>query len=72
VQLRGYHAVNFALKHPGLITDCISMSGGENFRMARIMGVCGGVRGVPHYLDVWKNGTGHDWPWWHQMARKFM
>ena len=110
----GYHAVNFALKHPSLITDCVSMSGafdikqflngyydlncyynnppdylmnmqgggygnfilatgehdiclGENFSMAHIMG----VKGVPHILDVWKNGMIHDWPWWQQMARKF-
>ncbi len=109
----GYHAVNFALKNPDVITNCVSMSGaydmkqflhgyyddncfynnppdylpnlsgpyphfvlaagehdiclGENFRMANIMG----VRGVPHYLDVWKNGTAHDWPWWRGMAQKF-
>jgi esterase/lipase superfamily enzyme len=109
----GYHAVNFALKHPGLITDCVSMAGafnirqflhgyyddncyfnnppdylptlcgpfanftlvtgehdmclGENFHMAHLMG----TRNIPHQLDVWKSGTGHDWPWWQQMARKF-
>jgi esterase/lipase superfamily enzyme len=109
----GYHAVNFALKHPGLITDCVSMAGafnirqflhgyyddncyfnnppdylptlcgpfanftlvtgehdmclGENFHMAHLMG----NRNIPHQLDVWKSGTGHDWPWWQQMARKF-
>lgn len=27
---------------------------------------------IPHYLDVWGNGTGHDWPWWEQMTRKFL
>jgi esterase/lipase superfamily enzyme len=113
-----YHALNLALKHPDLITDCITMGGAfdikqfldgyyddncyynnppdylinmhddwrqglyknfvlvtgehdiclrENFRMAHIMG----VKGVPHFLDVWKNGTAHDWPWWQDMARKF-
>jgi esterase/lipase superfamily enzyme len=51
-----------------LVTGEHDMCPGENSRMAHIMG----VRGVPNYLDVWKNGTGHDWPWWHQMARKFM
>jgi esterase/lipase superfamily enzyme len=40
---------------------------GENYRMAEIMG----RRGIPHWLDVWGNGTGHDWPWWRQMANKF-
>jgi esterase/lipase superfamily enzyme len=115
----GYHCVNFALKHPDLITDCISMGGAfdikqflngyyddncyynnppdylhhlrdddwrrklynnfilvtgehdmcldENFRLARIMG----KKHIPHILDVWANGTAHDWPWWHNMARKF-
>ena len=114
----GYHCVNLALKHPDLITDCISMSGAfdikqfldgyyddncyynnppdylpnmhddwrqrlyknivlatgkydicldQNFRMAGIMG----SKHVPHLLDVWKNGTAHDWPWWQNMARKF-
>ncbi|MFN0101232.1 MAG: esterase family protein [Bryobacteraceae bacterium] len=28
-------------------------------------------KNIPHYLDVWGNGTGHDWPWWEQMAVKF-
>jgi esterase/lipase superfamily enzyme len=28
----GYHAVNFALKHPGLITDCVSMGGAFDIR----------------------------------------
>jgi esterase/lipase superfamily enzyme len=114
----GYHCVNFALKHPDLITDCIAMGGafdikqflngyyddncyynnppdylpnmhndwrqklyrnfifvtgehdmclGENFRMAKIMG----LKHIPHTLDVWKDRTGHDWPWWQNMARKF-
>jgi esterase/lipase superfamily enzyme len=109
----GYHAVNFALKHPGLITDCVSMSGafdirqflhgyyddncyfnnppdyisnlngpfanftlvtgehdmclGDNFHMAHLMG----SRHIPHQLDVWKDGTTHDWPWWRGMAQKF-
>jgi esterase/lipase superfamily enzyme len=26
---------------------------------------------VPHLLDVWGNGTGHDWPWWQRMAQKY-
>jgi len=29
-----------------------------------------GVKQIPHVLDVWE-GFGHDWPWWHDMARKF-
>jgi esterase/lipase superfamily enzyme len=26
---------------------------------------------IPHWLDVWRDGTGHDWPWWQRMAVKF-
>jgi esterase/lipase superfamily enzyme len=40
----------------------------ENLRLARIMG----EKGIPHQLDVWGDGTGHDWPWWRQMAAKFL
>ncbi|MDX2181637.1 MAG: alpha/beta hydrolase-fold protein [Bryobacteraceae bacterium] len=28
-------------------------------------------KGIPHWLDVWGDGTGHDWPWWQRMARKY-
>jgi esterase/lipase superfamily enzyme len=30
-----------------------------------------GVKQIPHVLDVW-DGFGHDWPWWQDMARKFV
>ncbi len=116
-----YHAMNLALRHPDLITDCVCMGGaynirrflggysddnvyfnnppdylanmgdgwqmdqyrnnhrfvlatgdydiclGENFQMAHTMG----TKYIPHTLDVWGNGTAHDWPWWHGMAQKF-
>ena len=39
----------------------------ENRRLATIMA----AKSIPHYLDVWGDGAGHDWPWWEQMARKF-
>lgn len=39
----------------------------ENLRLSGIMN----VKGLPHWLDVWGNGAGHDWPWWQQMAVKF-
>lgn len=41
---------------------------GENHKLSRVLN----AKGVPHYLDVWGDGTGHDWPWWHAMARKFL
>jgi esterase/lipase superfamily enzyme len=39
----------------------------ENRRLSRILT----AKGIPHQLDVWGDGAGHDWPWWEQMARKF-
>jgi len=39
----------------------------ENHRLSRILN----EKGIPHWLDVWGSGTGHDWPWWRQMAVKF-
>ena len=40
---------------------------GENLRLSEIMT----AKGIPHWLDVWGAGTGHDWPWWERMAQKF-
>jgi esterase/lipase superfamily enzyme len=118
----GYHTVNFALRHPDLVTRAISMGGafdihqfldgyfdetcyfhcppdflpnlneewyldryrnglqiilatgetdiclGENLRLSGILN----SKGIPHWLDVWGDGTGHDWPWWQSMAQKFL
>ncbi len=117
----GYHTINFALRHPDIVTDAISMGGAfdihdflngyyddncyyncppdflpglhdgwyldqirrqrlvlatgetdicrdDNIRLSKIMN----AKQIPHYLDVWLNGTGHDWPWWEQMAQKFL
>jgi esterase/lipase superfamily enzyme len=116
----GYHSVNFAMRHPDLVDDCVSMGGafdihqfigdyyddncyyncppdflpnqsdlwyldryrqmrivlatgetdiclGDNRRLSSIMS----VKGIPHLLDVWGDGAGHDWPWWEQMVVKF-
>jgi len=27
-------------------------------------------KAVPNQLDLWMDGTGHDWPWWRQMIVK--
>jgi esterase/lipase superfamily enzyme len=40
----------------------------DNIRLAGIMR----SKEIPHVLDVWGDGTGHDWPWWQQMAVKFL
>ena len=117
----GYHTMNFALKHPELVSYAVSMGGAfdihqflggyyddncyfncppdfvpnlgdervlneyranlrivlaagetdiclaENLRMAAILR----EKQIPHNLDVWGEGAGHDWPWWRQMAGKF-
>ena len=117
----GYHAINFALRHPGLVTYAVSMSGAfdiprrfldgyydenayfhapldylpnvndeelldkmrrnyyvvavgnqdplfdQNVKLAHILG----TKRIPHVMDVWE-GFGHDWPWWRQMAAKFI
>jgi esterase/lipase superfamily enzyme len=36
----------------------------------RLAGILQG-KSIPHHLDVWGNGTRHDWPWWHQMSAKY-
>lgn len=118
----GYHCMNFALRHPDIVTRTVSMGGGfdihqflegyyddncyfncppdylpnltdewylsryrsgtrfvlatgerdicldENLRLASIMQ----SKSIPHWLDVWGDGTGHDWPWWQQMAVKLL
>ncbi len=40
----------------------------ENRRLSSIMA----AKGITHELDVWGDGAGHDWPWWEQMAVKFL
>lgn len=39
----------------------------ENERLSRILH----AKNIPHYMDKWGNGAGHDWPYWEQMAVKF-
>lgn len=39
----------------------------ENLRLSKIMS----GKAIPHWLDVWGDGAGHDWPWWERMAQKF-
>jgi esterase/lipase superfamily enzyme len=116
----GYHAVNFALRHPDVVTHCVSMGGAfdihnfldgyyddncyfncppdylqnmgddwylsryrqmkivlatgehdhcldQNVRLSRLLD----AKAVPHWLDVWGDHTGHDWPWWRQMVGKY-
>jgi esterase/lipase superfamily enzyme len=29
-------------------------------------------KSIPHWLDVWGDHTGHDWPWWRQMIVKYL
>jgi esterase/lipase superfamily enzyme len=116
----GYHAANFAFRHPDLVSHCVVMGAAfdihqfldgyyddncyfncppdylvnladdwylSRFRQMRIVlgtgveDIClnenrrlSGIlhdKSVPHWLDVWGNHTGHDWPWWQRMAAKY-
>jgi esterase/lipase superfamily enzyme len=40
----------------------------DNERLAGIMR----AKHIPHQLDVWGNGTGHEWKWWRQMAPVYL
>jgi esterase/lipase superfamily enzyme len=40
----------------------------DNVRLAQMLE----DKGVPRLLDVWGDGTGHDWPWWRRMIAKFV
>jgi esterase/lipase superfamily enzyme len=39
----------------------------ENLRLSGIMN----SKEIPHWLDVWGDGAGHDWYWWQRMAVKY-
>ncbi|GAB4453212.1 MAG: alpha/beta hydrolase-fold protein [Armatimonadaceae bacterium] len=39
----------------------------DNIRLSNVLN----SKAVGHWLDVWGDRTGHDWPWWQAMARKF-
>ena len=40
----------------------------DNERLARVLR----DKGIPCRLDVWGDGTGHDWPWWQRMAQVYL
>lgn len=40
----------------------------ENLRLSGILN----AKAIGHTLDVWGNGTGHDWHWWRDMTLKFL
>ena len=117
----GYHAANFAFRHPKLVSHCVSLGGTfnvhqllngysdencyfhcpptflpgledetilsqfrnhvrfvfaagetdpcivENRHLSKILS----SKHIPHWLDVWGAGTGHDGHWWQQMTVKF-
>jgi esterase/lipase superfamily enzyme len=41
---------------------------GGNIRLSQLMN----GKQIPHWLDVWGDHTGHDWPWWQRMAGKYL
>jgi esterase/lipase superfamily enzyme len=50
-----------------LATGEHDMCWNENERLADIMR----QKHIPHRLDVWRDRTGHDWPWWQRMAQVY-
>jgi esterase/lipase superfamily enzyme len=117
----GYHTMNFALRHPDVVTGAVSMGGAfdihqfingyydencyfncppdflpnladnwflQKIRQQRLVlatgenDIClkanvelGAImerKGIPRWLDVWGDGTGHDWPFWERMAVKLL
>jgi len=50
-----------------LVTGEHDMCWSENERLAAIFR----SKGIPHRLEVWRDGTGHDWPWWQRMAQVY-
>ena len=40
----------------------------QNLRFADVLT----RKAIPHRLDVWGDGTGHDWHWWQAMAVKYL
>jgi esterase/lipase superfamily enzyme len=61
--LEGYRRMRIVLA-TGETDICLD----ENRKLSAILG----QKDIPHWLDVWGDGTGHDWPWWQAMARKFL
>ena len=62
-QLNQYRGQNIVLV-TGETDICLA----QNLRFAEVL-----VRkSLPHWLDVWGDGTGHDWHWWQAMAVKFL
>jgi len=51
-----------------LATGEHDMCWNENERLAGIMR----AKGIPVRLDVWRDGAGHDWPWWQAMLRTYL
>jgi esterase/lipase superfamily enzyme len=29
-------------------------------------------KNIPHWLDIWRDGSGHDWQWWQAMIIKYL
>jgi len=57
------------IRHQRLVlaTGEVDICRADNERLSGVMS----AKGIPHHLDVWGDGTGHDWPWWKQMLLKY-
>jgi esterase/lipase superfamily enzyme len=51
-----------------LLTGEHDMCWDKNEHLAGIMR----AKSIPHNLWVWRDQTGHDWPWWQRMAQVYL
>jgi esterase/lipase superfamily enzyme len=62
----GYHAVNFAFRHPETVSYVFSMSG-VNRALSKILG----EKNISHWLDIRAHAV-HDWPLWREMFPQYV
>jgi esterase/lipase superfamily enzyme len=62
-----WHLDQFRQRKYVLATGEHDMCWNENERLAEAMR----EKQIPHRLDVWRDQTGHDWPWWQRMAKVY-
>jgi esterase/lipase superfamily enzyme len=62
-----WHFSKFRQNNFLFVTGEHDMCWNANEEMAHIFR----MKGIPHNLFVWGDGTGHDWPWWQKMAAAY-
>jgi esterase/lipase superfamily enzyme len=64
----GWHLDRYRRNMYVLATGVHDQCRSQNERLGGIMR----TKGIPVRLDVWGDGTGHDWPWWHKMIQMYL